>query len=225
MHHYLYAGASPVDYTDPSGMDYDGGAGSAIAGMASISPMLLLLFLPTTQVALVDRPTNARTRLLVGAIYAESGTTENGGENADEKIAIGWTFVNMAYYAPLRSPRNGRQYNDAFGDGTLLSAIRNGSVAYGEPLWSQVMTGNDLKSYQELDHGLTGRTQRIHYNLSVEAAQQVGDNPPMPLESLSYWVPIQFNRSGRPPNPRRQWEVGQFGRTHFFAFKPGRELE
>jgi len=79
--------------------------------------------------AKLDLPTDAMLQLLTGAVFAESSTGWYGGENHDEKAAIAWAILNMTHYATLKPPGSRRGYNSAFGDGTVLSAIRRAIVA------------------------------------------------------------------------------------------------
>jgi len=45
-------------------------------------------------------PTDTKSQLLVGALFAESSTKfYGGGENPGEKTAIAQAIVNMAFYA------------------------------------------------------------------------------------------------------------------------------
>ena len=93
-----------------------------------------------------DYPKDPNLQLLVGVIFAESGSKNyGGGENASEKEAIGKTFVNAAYYAAMKEQGGKKCYNDSFGDGTILSAIQTMAVAYSTATWNRVMNGNGKK--------------------------------------------------------------------------------
>lgn len=168
-------------------------------------------------------------RQLVGAIYAESGTQSTGGEIADEKLAIGETFLNQAQ-ATQDSPK----YNK-FGDGTLWGAIKTGSVAVGSPQWNQVMDGtsstSDLKDYNVLNAQLTFPPTRLHLINSFLAVDEFGLTgevaPALPLlDELGGRVPIAFNKAiNKPPYPPREEKIGRIGLTTFYGFKPGRERQ
>jgi hypothetical protein len=182
-------------------------------------------------------PETQEGQLLVGVIYAESGTLAfSGEENPDEKVAIGWVFVNRAYYAKYKPEGQSRCYNADFGDGTILSAIKMGSLAYNpvdkqgkkvaDAPWHDVMNGNRLKSLDELAESLQEPAKLEHFRLSVEAANRIDPftRRPRALPKLSHRIPVAFNRGGNaPPSAQRMERVGEFGVHTFYAFKPGRE--
>ncbi|HEX4959645.1 MAG TPA: hypothetical protein VF173_02315 [Thermoanaerobaculia bacterium] len=166
----------------------------------------------------------------MAVIYAESTTSDLGGEDETEKLAIGATFVNRAYYATKKPPSGkGRCYNSDFGNGTVCSAItaRNGSQAVGQPLWQEIVAGNDLKSQKNLEKELKLNSHRRHYNLSVKAALATDAlTSPISIHELSDSIPIAFDQSPQDtPSPR--WKrIGQVGTRHYFyAFTEGRECE
>ena len=100
-----------------------------------------------------DYPKDPNLQLLVGVIFAESGSKNyGGGENASEKEAIGKTFVNAAYYAAMKEQGGKKCYNDSFGDGTILSAIQTMAVAYSTAIWNRVMNGNLRSAFAPLRH-------------------------------------------------------------------------
>src|SRR5262249_19644838 len=149
-------------------------------------------------------PETVERQLLVGVIYAESGTKAfSGEENPDEKLAIGWTFVNRAYYAKFKGPDGNKKcYNDDFGDGTVLSAIKKGSAAYNpvdkngnkvdNAPWHDVMNGNRMKSLDELVESLKEPGKLEHFKQSVEAAHKIDPytNKPKGLPKLNNPIPI-----------------------------------
>jgi hypothetical protein len=183
-------------------------------------------------------PETLERQLLVGVIYAESGSKAySGEENADEKLAIGWTFVNRAYYAQFK-PVDGKHrcYNESFGDGTLVSAVKTGSAAYN-PVdkdnkkvdyapWYDIMNGNRLKSLEELAESLQEPAKLEHFKLSVEAANKIDPyvNKPRALPKLGNRIPVAFNQAvDKPPSPQRMERIGKLSVHTFYGFKAGRE--
>jgi hypothetical protein len=186
-------------------------------------------------------PESRERQLLVGVIYGEAGSKAwSGEENPDEMEAIGWTFVNMAYYA---SPRHRpaavrRSFNTSLGDGSLLSAIRQNARAYGRVdargnkldarRWHDVMNGDALKSAEELKKSLDDPLKLEHFWCSLEAANRIDPaaNEPHALPLLGNRVPIAFNQApNAPPNVYREERLGRLGAHTFYGFKPGREYE
>lgn len=172
-------------------------------------------------------PDDPTIELLVGVIYAESSTRFAGGEDADEKDAVGWTFVNITYYAKHKPEGKKRCYNADMGDGTLLSAVKRKSVAYNGPTWRQVMSGDALKPLATLVTSLDP-FQKAHLELCVDAANAIGAHAegPHELSTLANRVPVEFNRaSDSPANPARGEKIGRIGSHSFYAFKEGRECD
>jgi hypothetical protein len=183
-------------------------------------------------------PETLERQLLVGVIYAESGSKAySGEENADEKLAIGWTFVNRAYYAQFK-PVDGKHkcYNESFGDGTLVSAVKTGSAAYNpvdkdnkkvdNAPWYDIMNGNRLKSLEDLAKSLEEPAKLEHFKLSVEAANKIDPyvKKPRALPKLGERIPVAFNQAtNQPPSPQRMERIGKLGVHTFYGFKPGRE--
>lgn len=184
---------------------------------------------------LVKWPTASLVRQLTAVIYAESTSRDLGGENDAEKLAIGATFINRAYYADWKPVgRKHDCFNSDFGDGSLWGAITapNGSVAVGGVLWTQLIDQDGhFRGQEALKKILKLESQRLHYNLSVQAATQLltgltQTSQLVSISGLGNRVPIGFDRSSTShPSPR--WErVGQIGKRHYFyAFKPGNECE
>lgn len=171
-------------------------------------------------------PTDARSQLLVGALFAESSTRNyGGGENPAEKTAIAQAIINMAFYAAQRTMNGTRCYNDSFGDGTILGAIRRAIVAYGQTRWNLVMSANQLKSKAELERVLTPDDVE-HLRGCVVAVNQIG-NAAAPLSNNVFGrrIPLQFNQAANsPPSPRTE-RIGREGAHTFYAFKIGRECQ
>ena len=172
----------------------------------------------------LNLPTDPMLQLLVGAVFAESSTRWYGGENALEKEAIAWSILNMSHYATVT--KGTHNYNRAFGDGTVLSAIRKAIVAYGSPRWNVVMDGNQLKPEASLNRLEPG--DRDHLELVLQVVNAIGPAPrlPHPLASLENRIPVRFNQaSNSPPSAQRQERIGKHGRHTFYAFKVGREAD
>lgn len=170
-------------------------------------------------------PTPVDEQLLVGAVFAESSTKYYGGENSDEKICISLCVINMAYYARQKKSGGKTCYNSSYGDGTILSAIRKGFVAYGGTMWGKVMSGDRLKSKKDLEKALNA-DEVEHLRLSVNA---VGANSissaPLNFSGLNNRVPLQFNKAENSPPSSRTEKVGKVGSHTFYGFKAGRECE
>jgi hypothetical protein len=173
-------------------------------------------------------PDDPTIQLLVGVIFAESSSQNwGGGENADEKVAIGWTFVNIAYFAQYKPEGKKRCYNADMGVGTILSAIKSKSLAYNSAIWKQIMNGDALKPLAILEKTLQP-TQKAHLELCVDAANSIGAHPagPHALSTLHDRAPIEFNKAKNSPgNPRRLEKIGELGSHSFYAFIAGRECE
>ena len=139
---------------------------------------------------------DANIEPLVGAIFAESSSEHwGGGENADEKQAIGSTIVNATYYAKTKQVAGKKCYNDTFGNGTILSAIQKIVLAYNGNQWIKVMNGNRLKSAAELAKLVPDDAQ--HLELSIEAANAIGalQGPRSVGTLLGSKVPVGFNKA------------------------------
>ncbi len=173
-------------------------------------------------------PDDPTVELLVAVLYAESSSRSWGGcENADEKEAIGWTFVNIAHFASHIPEGKKRCYNSDMGVGTLLSAIKSKSLAYNSALWKQIMDGDALKPLAALSKTLQP-SQQAHLELCVDAAVAIGSHPegPHPLTTLGDRAPIEFNKARNSPgNPRRLERIGGLGAHSFYGFIAGRECE
>lgn len=173
-------------------------------------------------------PDDRTSALLVAVMYAESSSRNwGGGESADEKEAIGWTFVNIAYFARHKPEGKKYCYNSDMGVGTLLSAIKSKSLAYNTPLWKQIMNGDSLKPLATLGKTLEP-AQQVHLELCANAAADIGAHPegPHPLTTLGDSVPIEFNKArNSPSNPKRLERIGGIGSHSFYAFIAGRECE
>jgi hypothetical protein len=170
-------------------------------------------------------PKDPSTQLLVGLIFAESASKHvGGGENAEEKKAIGLTVLNAAYYGRMKSLAGKKCYNDSFGDGTLLSAIKTMAVAYNQPAWNKVMAGNTLKAAAELEK-LDPDTAK-HLELSIEAAETVASAmPPRGVIGLTNRAPVGFNQGADSPPSKRMERLGRLGAHTFYGFKKDRECQ
>lgn len=171
-------------------------------------------------------PTDPMLQLLTGAVFAESSTRWYGGEDHGEKEAIAWAILNMSHYATVKPAGRQRGYNSAFGDGTVLSAIRKAIVAYGAPRWNLVMNGTTLKPAASLDR--LDPADREHLVLCLVVTNAISPSPTLPrsLATLGDRIPVQFNQANdSPPSRDRQERIGRLGRHTFYAFKQGREAE
>lgn len=165
-------------------------------------------------------------QLLTGAVFAESSTRYYGGEDHGEKEAIAWAILNMSHYATVKPAGRTRGYNSAFGDGTVLSAIRKAIVAYEMPRWSLVMNGVTLKPGATLTR--LDPADREHLVLVLAVINVISSAPPLPhaLATLGNRIPVQFNQAkDSPPSKDRQERIGKLGRHTFYSFKAGREAE
>ncbi len=230
LHLYTYCESDPVNNIDPSGNEVEAylaamNMGITLYAANSPGPSRVLA---TVAVSLRARPNNKAVRQLVAAIYAESGSKDwSGAENAVEKLAIGATIVNQAFYAklPPGSKPKRRNYNKSFGDGTVLGAIKRSIVAYKQTEWNQVADADDLKPDPTISGTLVG-TAREHYNLSVDAANAV-TTAPMAIKELGSRCPIGFNKSQKHKAPSKERDdfIGGAGVHMFYGFKTGREYE
>lgn len=171
-----------------------------------------------------DLPTDADKQLLVGAVFAESTTKFTGGENAEEKICIGMSIVNMAYYGKQKNISGKKCYNSSYGDGTILSAIKKGVVAYGGAMWNKVMSSDKLKDKETLASTLN-KFEIEHLENTVKAVEQI-DPAQSPLTyALLNRTPLQFNRANDSPPGDRLEKIGRYGSHSFYGFKSGRECQ
>lgn len=170
-------------------------------------------------------PTGADHQLLVGVVFAESTTKNTGTPSADEMVAIARTVVNQAYYAKMAPPPGKRKcWNTSFGDGTLLSAIKNGVVAYGKDRWNMVMSGDRLKS--EAAIGALKPDDKAHFEAVVAAVGALVLTPAPLNDAKLGGIPVGFNQAiDSPPNKSRQKKLGRFAQHSFYGFLAGRECE
>jgi len=237
-HTGLFAADNPVDNVDPSGNEYEA---VGMLGVIDIGRMFFAAISPATgkakssaatAVLLPNLPTDKKTQLLVGLIFAESSSKNwGGGDNEDEKIEMGLTVLNRTYYATQNAP-NGRNYNKTFGSGTVLSALQyHGEfVAYGGDRWKQVMNGDSLKSKAELDK--LQLFEKEHLSLSIDAAAFCTDGKaPLPtglagIGDPAGQFPIAFNKAANsPPNSARMVKFLHVGSHTFYSFIAGRETQ
>jgi len=228
MHKYLYAQNDPVDNDDPSGHDI-GDMLSIMDIFMNFSAMIQPVFsrIATGGVALETAPKDPTARLLTAAVFAESGNAHYGGENADEKEAIAVTVMNQAFYA-IKPPKQKRNYNASFGDGTILSAIKNGCVSYSGERWNLVADASDLLPQAQIEGNLK-LDDRTHFNLSVDTANLLlGYKAPLTIKALGGHAPIGFHSGkqiGVIPNEDRESIIGKLGRHEFYGFDKGHEYE
>jgi hypothetical protein len=171
-------------------------------------------------------PAEPTIALLVGVIYVESSARYSGGEDADEKEAIGWTFVNIAYYAKHKPEGKKHCYNLDMGNGTLLSAIAKKSRAHSSSAWNEIMNGSRLKPLTALQ--ALAPSDKAHLELCVDAADAIGAHAqgPHALSTLAGRVPVEFNKAhDSPANRKRGEKIGRLRSHTFYAFKPGRECD
>lgn len=171
-------------------------------------------------------PSDPMLQLLTGAVFAESSTRWYGGENHEEKEAIAWSILNMSHFATVKPEGATRGYNSAFGDGTVLSAIRKAIVAYEGPRWQLIMNGVLLKPKSAFDK--LDPADREHLRLVLVVTNAISPAPSLPhaLATLQNRIPVQFNQANNaPPSRDRQEKIGRLGRHTFYAFKPGREAQ
>lgn len=170
----------------------------------------------------VQRPANIDDQRIAGMIYAESAGASSGGENADEKSAIGATIANRAHHARCMSQPNGHAcFNTDFGDGTILGALQHGFAAYGGARWNEVMVNDEMRPEAELNALPPGKQQ--HLNLSIAAAEALNLGATPISQPAVGGAPVAFNQaSNNPPSPR-MLRIGGAGAHSFYGFRPNRE--
>ncbi len=232
LHKYLYANANPVDGLDPSGNDDI----AAAMDMSETFDSMATIQLHSTMNAAVPIPSYPPTlvgRQLVGAVYAESSSQGTGGELPDEKIAIVETFLYEQWAACTS------RWNRSFGNGTISDAIMTQSMAAkrNDPQWNAVMAGNsdssDLRPWATVNQTLQYVPSRLHFQLSVLAVDTFNgglSGGPEGADSLPVMpeltgIPIGFNKAFNSPPSKREKKIGRIGKTTFYGFIPGRELQ
>jgi hypothetical protein len=163
-------------------------------------------------------PTDSDSQLLVGLTFAEAS-----GTDAAEIQAIAACLVNCAYYANFKQPPK-KCYNDSFGDGTILSAIKNCSQAYESRQWKRVMDGDSLQTKADLEAALipveVAKLKACCDGVATVAAGAVPYSDRISKRNL-----IQFNQATNSPPSIRQEKVTTYGVHTFYAFKSGRECQ
>jgi len=163
-------------------------------------------------------PSDSDSKLLVGLTFAEAS-----GTDAAEIQAIAACFVNCAYYANFKQPPK-KCYNDSFGDGTILSAIKNCSQAYESRQWKRVMDGDSLQTKAELEAALIPvEVAKLKACCDGVATVKAGAVPYSDHASTRNL--IQFNQATNSPPSNRQEKVTTYGVHTFYAFKSGRECQ
>lgn len=163
-------------------------------------------------------PTDSDQQVLVGLAYAESS-----GTNPSEIAAIIGCLVNVAYYAAYKEPSK-KCYNDAFGDGTILSAIKKSSLAYESAQWRRIMSGDVLLSKAKLEQTLIpSEVSKLKACCEAVADVSAGTTPYPDAASGRFLV--QFNQATNSPPSTRQEKVAKYGVHTFYAFKTGRECQ
>jgi RHS repeat-associated protein len=220
LHRYTYGEGDPVDNVDPSGHDILG----IINILASLSSTVSSKTTSATvKKPLSDRPKGQAQRLFAAVIFSESTA---GDEDAVEKLAIGATVYNDAFYAKLPpKSKQKKNYNaPSFGDGTILGAIKTAfPKSYKKARWNLVALAADLKSQADIDQALIG-ADREHYNLCIDAANAVTP-PPMGIKDFKNEAPVGFNKADDKPPSDREHKIGHAGSTTFYGFDTGREYE
>lgn len=168
-----------------------------------------------------ELPSDADEMLLVGAIFSEA--TTGGNASDDEKKAIGSCVVNMAFYAAMKSQGGKKCYNDSFGDGTILSAIKKAIKGYNTPRWKLVMDGDKLKSKADLDKLNAGEIKIL--KAVVTAAGDVRKATPPVAGPGSTRFPLQFNQATDDPPSNREEKLFKLASHTFYGFKDGRECQ
>ncbi len=173
-----------------------------------------------------ELPAKAETQLIAAVIFAESGTAAFGGANEDEKYCIGLAVRNMAHYAKYTGGAR-KCYNQHFGDGTVLSAIKSTIQAYKTKMWLMIMSADALKDKAALEAALSD-AYVAHLRGAVEAAEKAAKVPLLPAKGpvgVKSRPPLQFNKAANsPPSPRMEL-LGKLGSHSFYGFKAGRECQ
>lgn len=165
-----------------------------------------------------ELPTGGDEQLLVGMVFAEAS-----GPIADEIEAIVSCLVNCAHYATYQESAK-KCYNDSFGDGTILAAIKKCSLAYGSAQWKRVMNGDVLKAKTDLEGSLIpSEVSKLKACCDGVAMVSAGSVPYS--DSASKRNLIQFNQATDSPPSKRQEKVAKYGAHTFYAFKKGRECQ
>jgi hypothetical protein len=168
-----------------------------------------------------DLPTGADEQLLVGSVFSEA--TAGGGASDDEKLCIALCVMNMSYYATYTQPGK-TCYNDAFGDGTVLSAIKKAIKGYNSPQWKKIMESNALKSKDDLEGALIP-SEIAHLKGAVTAAKKAIDANLPAKDPGSGRAPIQLNKANDSPPSPRQEKISHYALQTFYGFKSGRECQ
>lgn len=163
-------------------------------------------------------PSDSDQQALVGLAFAESS-----GTALIEITAIIGCLVNVAYYAAYEDPPK-QCYNGSFGDGTILSAIKKSSLAYGSTQWRRIMNGDVLLSKEKLEQTLIpSEVSKLKACCEAVADVSKGNTPYQDTTSGRFLV--QFNQATNSPPSTRQEKVAKYGVHTFYAFKTGRECQ
>lgn len=129
--------------------------------------------------------------------------------------------------------------NSSFDAGTMMSAIKNGSTALGDPKWDAVMSGDDLRNPNEVRQKLPqlkGNNSDAYirlFNLCLQKAKSLDITTTyghvatgLGAEPVGFWGAKYYlkywSKVEAWMGPRFE-ELGQLGGTMFFGFKPGME--
>ena len=163
-------------------------------------------------------PTDSDEQAFVGLAFAEAS-----GTDVSEITAIVGCLVNVAYYAAYKEPLK-KCYNDAFGDGTILSAIKKSSSAYNSAQWKRIMNGDVLLSKAKLEQTLIPLEVSKLKACCDAVADVSAASTPYPDATSGRFL-VQFNQATNSPPSTRQEKVAKYGVHTFYAFKTGRECQ
>ncbi len=221
LNKYISFNNNPTNMIDPEG--YEGIIGPT---GARVSELLKGIVTPEF---LYYPPDTLEQRQLLGLIFAESnGPTAHTGaqESATEKIAIGSVVMNRIYYINEGIERGKTQNLLDFGNPDVWSVItkQNQFGSINNPHWKLVFSGNDLKSFEELNKDLKKREHRIKYNLCNDAVMWLTYSgygfAPIELIALHNRAAVGLRNSSTNVYTRLEY-IGEINGNHFFGYKKG----
>ncbi|MDB5050955.1 MAG: Rhs family protein [Fibrobacteres bacterium] len=216
LHRYLYAGASPSNFVDPTGEVFIGELLLSI----SVSSILINVGATINRSAATKIPLSAYSadndvQQTIGITFAESGTVSNGGESIDEQVAIAATVINRVWYSTW-SKQNRRDFGGTVG---AVISKKGEYLAYGGDRWNLVMSGSSLKTPEVLSSLLKTNGDRLHFNNVVSA---VPTDLSLPIDALGGY-PIWFQKGSTSPSKDRAEYLGKIGLHNFWGLVDGRE--